>query len=92
MIKFPDELTIALVDECKTAFLAQIDKEAAIELDDSDLQRIDTIGVQFIIAVVTYIHAQGKELKWTSKSTILKDSLSQLGVNDEIVMQYIASD
>ncbi|MFQ3277162.1 MAG: hypothetical protein ACI9VO_001637 [Colwellia sp.] len=32
-------------------------------LDDSELAGIDAIGVQFILAVVTYIIAQGKKIK-----------------------------
>ena len=68
MIKFPSELTIAQVDEYKVSILSEIDELEVIELDDSDLERIDTIGVQFILAVVTYIHAQGKQLEWSSSS------------------------
>ena len=56
---------------------------------DSDLTRVDTIGVQFILAVVTYIIAQGKEIKWQSKSKILKQSIEQLGISDAILLQYI---
>jgi ABC-type transporter Mla MlaB component len=89
MIKFPSELTIAQVDEYKVSILSEIDELEVIELDDSDLQRIDTIGVQFILAVVTYIHAQGKQLDWNSSSIAFKDSLSQLGITDDIVMQYV---
>ncbi|MGB0936008.1 MAG: STAS domain-containing protein [Colwellia sp.] len=89
MIKLPNELTIAHVDQYKATILAEIDQQETIELDDSDLERLDTIGVQFILAVVTYIHAQGKQLSWNSTSKALKDSLIQLGINDDLVMQYL---
>ncbi len=60
-----------------------------LSIDDSELSRIDTIGVQFILAVVTYIIAQGKEIKWQSNSKVLKESIQQLGISDAILLQYI---
>ena len=89
MIKLPSDLTIAQVSEYQSEILPLIDQEKTITIDDSELTRIDTIGVQFILAVVTYIIAQGKEIVWQSKSTILRDSIKQLGINDAILLQYI---
>ncbi len=89
MIKFPSELTIAQVDAYQTEIIPLIDDNEIIVIDDSDLARIDTIGVQFILAVVTYIIAQGKEIKWQSQSSILQESISQLGISDAILLQYL---
>jgi len=89
MIKFPSDLTIAQVDEYQAQILPLIDDHDIITIDDSDLVRIDTIGVQFILAVVTYIIAQGKDIKWQSKSTVLKESIQQLGISDVILLQYL---
>ncbi|MEY8200487.1 MAG: STAS domain-containing protein [Colwellia sp.] len=89
MIKFPSDLTIAQVDEYQAQIIPLIDDQDVITIDDSELARIDTIGVQFILAVVTYIIAQGKEIKWQSKSRILKESIQQLGISDAILLQYI---
>jgi anti-anti-sigma regulatory factor len=89
MIKFPSDLTIVQVDEYQTEIIPIIDEHDVIIIDDSELTRIDTIGVQFILAVVTYIIAQGKEIEWQSKSKVLKESLQQLGISDAILLQYI---
>ena len=89
MIKFPSDLTIAQVDEYQAQILPVIDDHDIITIDDGDLVRIDTIGVQFILAVVTYIIAQGKDIKWQSKSTVLKESIQQLGISDVILLQYL---
>jgi anti-anti-sigma regulatory factor len=89
MIKLPSDLTIAQVSEYQAQILPLIDQEDIIIIDDSDLTRIDTIGVQFLLAVVTYIIAQGKEIVWQSQSTILRDSIKQLGITDDILLQYI---
>ena len=90
MIKFPSDLTIAQVDEYQSQIVPQIDALDVVSIDDSELSRIDTIGVQFILAVVTYIIAQGKEIQWQSKSTILKESIQKLGITDAILLQYIS--
>ncbi|KGJ87683.1 lipid asymmetry maintenance protein MlaB [Colwellia psychrerythraea] len=89
MIKFPSDLTIAQVNEYQTQIIPLIDNLDVITIDDSELARIDTIGVQFILAVITYIIAQGKEIKWQSKSSVLKESIQQLGISDAILLQYI---
>jgi len=89
MIKLPSDLTIAQVDEYQAQILPLIDDLDVITIDDSELTRIDTIGVQFILAVVTYIIAQGKEIQWQSKSSILKESIQQLGISDAILLQYM---
>ncbi len=90
MIKLPNELTIAQVDSYKSQILPQIDDLDVITIDDGDLARIDTIGVQFMIAVLTYITDQGKQIQWKSNSSVLKESVTQLGINEAIFLQYIA--
>lgn len=91
MIKFPSELTIAQVDEYRSEIQPVIDENTIITIDDSNLVRIDTIGVQFILAVVTYILAQGKELKWQSTSSVFHESIQQLGIKETILMDYLPS-
>jgi len=89
MLKLPSELTIAQVEEYRVEVQAIIDENEVITIDDSKLARIDTIGVQFILAIVTYILAQGKTLQYQSTSTVLQESIKQLGINDAILMQHL---
>lgn len=89
MIKFPSDLTIAQVNEYQSQIIPEIETHDVISIDDSELTRIDTIGVQFILAVVTYIIGQGKQIEWQSKSHILKESIHKLGITDAILLQYI---
>jgi len=89
VIIFPNELTITQVDEYRLEIQPIIDENPIITLDDSALVRIDTIGVQFILAVVTYILAQGKELKWQSTSSIFHESILQLGIKEAILQDYL---
>lgn len=89
MINLPIELTISEVDEYLREIQPVINENSLITIDDSKLERIDTIGVQFILAVITYILAQGKELSWQSTSKIFQDSVQQLGINDTILKKYL---
>ncbi len=93
MIKLPSELTISHLDEYQAKILPLIDNTTddvqTITIDDSELTRIDTLGVQFILAVITYIIAQGKDIEWQSTSAVLRESISQLGISDAILLQYI---
>ncbi len=91
MLQLPSELTIAQVEEYRIEIQPIIDENETITIDDSQLARIDTIGVQFILAVVSYILAQGKTLQYQSTSKILQESIKQLGINDAILMQYLPS-
>jgi len=90
MLKLPNELTIAQVEDYRLEVQKIINENDVIVIDDSDIERIDTIGVQFILTIVTYILAQGKKLEYQSKSKIFHESLNQLGINDTFIMQYIA--
>jgi anti-anti-sigma regulatory factor len=89
MFKFPAQLTIAQVDDCKTQLLKEIDENDVINFDDSDVTSIDTVGIQLLLATVTYIASQNKELNWSSNSPSIQESVKQLGLNEAILNQYL---
>ena len=89
MFKLPAQLTIAQVDDCKAQLLLEIDKNDVITFDDSDVTTIDTVGVQLLLAAVTYIASQNKELNWSSTSSAIQQSVKQLGLNEAILNQYL---
>ena len=83
------ELTIAQVDKCKQQLIEFIDEHDEIAFDDSDVNRIDTVGIQLLLSTVIYIAAQSKTLVWDIQSQIIKESIKQLGLNEPILNQYI---
>jgi anti-anti-sigma regulatory factor len=89
MFKLPAQLTIAQVDDCKAKLLIEIDENDVISFDDSDVTNIDTVGVQLLLAAVTYIALQNKELNWSSTSSVIQKSVKQLGLNEAILNQYL---
>ncbi|WP_448548637.1 STAS domain-containing protein [Thalassotalea fusca] len=90
LFKLPKDLTIAQVEECKSNLIQFIDSNDTISIDDSELARIDTVGVQLLLSAVTYIAAQNKTLDWQSSSEILRQSIRQLGVNDTLLEQCLS--
>ncbi len=89
MFKLPAQLTISQVDDCKAKLLVEIDENDVISFDDSDVTSIDTVGVQLLLATVTYIASQNKELNWSSSSSAIQESVKQLGLNEAILNQYL---
>ena len=87
MVKFPPELTIKQVEDFKNQIIPELTQQV-ITLDDSELVQTDTIGVQFILALVTYVLSQNKEIQWHSQSSALQDSMKALGINENILLQY----
>ncbi|WP_286235694.1 STAS domain-containing protein [Thalassotalea sediminis] len=89
MFKLPSDLTIAQVEACREQYLTYIDKHDDIELDDSDVNRIDTVGVQLLLAMVVHSVALKKSLTWQNKSSVVNSSFKQLGIHDPSLHQYL---
>lgn len=89
IIKLPAELTIVQVETFKQTLLEIIDNHNTLAIDDNDLERIDTIGLQLLLATVTYIASQRKILRWQSQSSTINASIKILGLNDAILTQYL---
>lgn len=90
-IKLPTDLTIAQVTEFKSDCLDIIAQASTITLDDSDVVKIDTIGVQFILAIIRLCVSQKKELIWQAQSQIVQDSISRLGMETTEIITSIAA-
>ncbi len=89
MFKLPAELTIAHVDECRIQLVEYIDTNESLTLDDSDVNRIDTVGVQLLLTAIIYIATQNKPLNWQNNSSMINQSIKLLGINEPILNQYI---
>lgn len=89
IIKLPAELTIVQVEEFKQTLLEIIENHDTLTIDDNDLERIDTIGLQLLLATVTYISSKSKTLHWHSQSHTIKESIKKLGLKDAIFTQYL---
>lgn len=81
IFKLPAELTIAEVAECKLQFIEYIDEHEEIIFDGSEVTRIDTVGIQLLLSALAYVAAQKKSYIWEKQSSIIYQSVKQLGIN-----------
>ncbi len=88
MFTLPAELTIANVDDCKSRLIELVDSHSEITLDSSAVTRVDTVGVQLLLATVAYAVSQNKALSWENQSSTLKQSIKLLGIEEPILAQY----
>jgi len=90
MFKLPEKLTIAHVDDCKTSLLTEIQHQDIIEIDDSNVQQIDTLGIQLLLTAVKFIISQNKQLIWQPQSLVIKQGIKRLGINEAVLNQYLS--
>jgi len=91
MLTLPEDLLITQVSEFKELILEYVQSHDIICIDDSQVKRVDTIGIQLLLAIVTHIVALKKEIQWPAQSEIIKESLHKLGVNEPILNQYLSN-
>ncbi len=80
ILKLPAELTIAEVTEFTPQFIAYIDENEEIILDGSEVNRIDTLGIQLLLSALMYVSKQKKSYIWHKPSSIIYQSVKQLGM------------
>lgn len=89
IIKFPTELTISYAEQFKSEVIDIINANNELLVDDSELVRIDTTGLQLIIAMITYILSVNKSLNWQCHAACINESVKQLGVNEPMLNKHL---
>lgn len=88
-IELPNDLTIAHVDAFKNQVLAQITDSNDILIIDKPLHKIDTVGVQLLLSIINEILSQKKSLTWQNHSSVLPESIKQLGLENSDFQNYL---
>lgn len=91
MLTLPEDLLITKASEFKELVLEYVQNNEIICIDDSQVKRVDTIGIQLLLAIVTHITAQKKEIQWPAQSEIIKEGLYKIGINEPILNQYLSN-
>lgn len=89
MYKLPHKLTISVVEKCKSDLIQLVNNNDVIEIDDTDVVRVDTVGIQLLLAFATYVATQNKKLNWQCQSIVLQNNFISLGFSEAIVDQYL---
>ncbi|GLX86547.1 hypothetical protein tloyanaT_28000 [Thalassotalea loyana] len=77
----PSELIINDIDDLKLAVTQDYLESTELVIDSSALTRIDTIGVQFLLAFVQKRTNKNNKTEWQNLSEILLASLESLGID-----------
>lgn len=74
-------LTLPEVAECRRRLS---EEPPAIRLAGGDIERIDTAGLQLLLAYARHLQASGSHLAWESASDVLAQAARQLGIADSL--------
>ena len=88
-IKLPAELEISEVAQYHTTLvemLSKLDPQQNIQIDASELWRVDTAGIQLLVALVSEASTQNRQLSWQKKSVELTECAQRLGLSDILLI------
>lgn len=72
--------------ELRASLLQLIDADTAVNVDTSQLERIDTAALQVLAAFVRDRRAQKREVKWTHVNEVLSEAAHTLGLSAVLEM------
>lgn len=88
-LTLPADLTIINVEDYKQEVLSILPVHLGFSIDDSQVQKVDTIGVQFVLSLIKLLQANNKEIHWENQCKLLKETVVQLGLADSEYFSYI---
>lgn len=81
-IVLPPVVGIAAAAELKEAMLRTLETSAgAVQVDASAVQRVDTAGVQLLLALCNRAMAEDRDLQWQGDTTVLAQAVAALGLD-----------
>lgn len=76
------ECTVAEADAFQAQLARRLQEPGAVTVDVSELQRIDTAGLQLLAAFVRDRRTAGRAVEWRGRAAALETAASLLGLND----------
>ena len=80
-IEFGESLSIARVGEIYTQLLTSFAEQQAVNLDLSQLERVDTAAIQLLYSFQRDALAQGLVIIWSNPSKVFCDAVDILGIH-----------
>lgn len=90
-IELPEELSINTVDQWHPVFCQAIDQHRHFNFQSNDLCRIDSAGLQLLLAFITQVINSGKTYHWLSVAPTLQHQAQTLGL-DHVIFGQQTSD
>ncbi|MBS97195.1 MAG: hypothetical protein CMI01_00750 [Oceanospirillaceae bacterium] len=83
-IELPSELCISEVESLKPQLLEALSQAEEVDLDGARVERIDTAGIQLLVALTKLVETQGRRMQWRQASSTLTEAASELGAGDQL--------
>ena len=77
-------LDIPQAEKLQKRLLAALEKNCDIELTGESVERVDTAGLQLLLAFQKAVNQQGSKITWKLPSEILINSARKLGIAEEL--------
>ncbi|MFM1886355.1 MAG: hypothetical protein RL026_1512 [Pseudomonadota bacterium] len=71
----------------KAVLAEALDLGGDVAMDGAGVQRIDTAGLQLLVAFTRALAAEGRQWRWIASSAELRDTASQLGLQGGLGLQ-----
>ena len=84
VVECGEMLDISRVSEFYAELKMVIEEEKPVELDGSKVERIDTAGLQLLVAFCQQLKTENRGMRWHEPSEALKRSAQLLGLMDEL--------
>ncbi|ALU41670.1 STAS domain-containing protein [Pseudoalteromonas rubra] len=82
--KFPAELTIYEVQDVHTELNAFLESKQSVELDLSQVEELDSAGIQLTVWLVNHCRTTGVQIKALTLSDLLTARLTLLNVSLDV--------
>ncbi len=76
------DVAISGAAELKGRLLRLLETPGAVSIDASNVQRIDTAGLQLLCAFRKSLNEAGRALEWTAPSPAFTDGADRVGLTD----------
>lgn len=80
-MQLPEHLTIIEIAEWKEQIKSTLDNVTHLEIDVSPLKRVDTSGLQLLLAIKLAVEEQGGAIQWKGESDSLGQGAYWLGMS-----------
>lgn len=77
-----EELTINVIESLKQGFSDEIESYDKFELKLTDVEEIDSAGVQLLLALRTELSRKNKEFRLTAVSGVVKKLMESYGISE----------
>jgi len=86
VLNLGESLVISTVGKTRAEWMDRVmgGVDSPITLDGSDIQVIDTAGLQLVMALIRELNEDGVSWQWGDRSDLLNESAQQLGLSSQL--------